>query len=314
MRTNVYIYPYACHENDRGLCEMEFRSLFRHTPKDEQYMETDVMIAPDRSPFISLRLDVMFRETSLESIVNKIREYQVQPAGTFKVTYIKNGDKLTYDDQRTVERTLGACILGKADMKQPSVKYGVMLSRGHWSFGTCVEAESVWLQHKHKPQNYSTGLTSAAARALVNIAVPDPTGITSIDPCCGMGNVLIEALSMGIDMKGMDINPLAIRGARINLQHFGYDAEAVRIGDMKQIREYYDAAILDMPYALCSILPQEERLAMLTSLRRFSSRSVIISSQLLEHDLAKAGLRVADACHYTKGAFVRNVWLCESCG
>lgn len=314
MIRNLYIYPYACHENDQELCGMEFRSLFRLSPGAEQYVESGVFIDPSRSPFISMRLDVMFRESSLEGIVNKIREYQVQPAGTFKVTYIKSGDKIPYEDQRAVERSVGAHIQGKAEMKHPSVRYGVMLSRGCWSFGTCIEAESVWFKHKHKPQNYSTGLSSAAARALVNIAVPDPQGITAIDPCCGMGNVIIEALSMGIDIKGMDLNPLAISGARINLHHFGYDAGVVAIGDMKQIREHYDAAILDMPYSLCSVLPQQERLAMLTSLRRFSSRSVVVSSQLLEDDLAKAGLHITDACQYTKGAFVRNVWLCGSSG
>lgn len=118
---------------------------------------------------------------------------------------------------------------------------------------------------------------------------------------------------MGIDIVGMDINPLAIKGARMNLQHFGYnDTTLVRIGDMNEVEQSYDAAILDMPYNLCSVQSVAERIQMLSSLRRFSRRSVIVSSELLDRDIRQAGLSVVDQCKITKGSFVRNVWLCQS--
>ncbi|MNN35263.1 hypothetical protein D3C81_1491100 [compost metagenome] len=128
-----------------------------------------------------------------------------------------------------------------------------------------------------------------------------------------MGNVLIEALSMVIDIVGRDINPLAIRGARINLRHFGYsDDDLVAIGDMNDIDQLYDAAILDMPYNLCSVLSDQETVDMLTSLSRFSRTAVIVSSELLEETIGKVGLRIKDQCNVKKGSFVRNIWLCES--
>ncbi|MNP38387.1 hypothetical protein D3C76_1318950 [compost metagenome] len=127
-----------------------------------------------------------------------------------------------------------------------------------------------------------------------------------------MGNVLIEALSMGINIVGRDINPLAIRGARINLLHFGYsDSDLVMIGDMNQIDQLYDAAILDMPYNLCSVLSEEETITMLTSVSRFSRLAVIVSSELLEEYIISVGFRIKDQCIVKKGSFVRNVWLCE---
>ena len=40
------------------------------------------------------------------------------------------------------------------------------------------------------------------ARALVNIAMKDNEEGTLIDPCCGVGTVVIEALDLGIKVKG----------------------------------------------------------------------------------------------------------------
>ncbi|GGH13436.1 methyltransferase [Paenibacillus segetis] len=276
------------------------------------YIETKVKIDPSRSPFISMRLDVLLSGDSLDEIRLAVKSLDLGEA-TFKVLYIKHGDKISYEEQRNVERLVGMNITGKADMRSPDVTYGILSSGGRWIFGQCHAAEAVWLRHKDKPQNYSTGLSTPVARALANIAVPQPRGIKAIDPCCGMGNVLIEALSMGIDMVGMDINPLAIKGARMNLRHFGYnDATLVRIGDMNEVEQSYDAAILDMPYNLCSVLSVAERIQMLSSLRRFSARSVIVSSELLDRDIQQVGLCVIDQCTITKGTFIRNVWLCQN--
>ncbi|WP_188535781.1 TRM11 family SAM-dependent methyltransferase [Paenibacillus segetis] len=295
---------------------MELRALFGQKSLESEsafsYIETKVKIDPSRSPFISMRLDVLLSGDSLDEIRLAVKSLDLGEA-TFKVLYIKHGDKISYEEQRNVERLVGMNITGKADMRSPDVTYGILSSGGRWIFGQCHAAEAVWLRHKDKPQNYSTGLSTPVARALANIAVPQPRGIKAIDPCCGMGNVLIEALSMGIDMVGMDINPLAIKGARMNLRHFGYnDATLVRIGDMNEVEQSYDAAILDMPYNLCSVLSVAERIQMLSSLRRFSARSVIVSSELLDRDIQQVGLCVIDQCTITKGTFIRNVWLCQN--
>lgn len=307
--TNEHIYFYACHENDVELCHMELRALFGHNPESSAFMESSRKIEPNRSPFISMRLDVLFKVNGIEELAMKVKAIQLEEK-TFKVVYMKSGTKRSYEEQRELERLIGGHISGKVDVRQPQVMFGLLSNGDTWTIGVCHSGEAVWLKHKDKPQNYSTGLSTYVARALVNIAVPETAGIKAIDPCCGMGNVLIEALSMGIDIVGRDINPLAIKGARINLRHFGYgDPNLVVIGDMNEIEERYDAAIIDMPYNLCSVLSPEERVRMLASLRRFSDRSVIVSSERLEMDIAAAGLVIADQCTLTKGSFVRNVWL-----
>src|SRR5690606_30076154 len=117
------------------------------------------------------------------SVTLQAAELDLQGA-TFKVVCIKRGGMLafSYEEQRELERQIGSRIRGKADMRTPEVTFGLMLIDGNWLLGICHAAESVWLRHKRKPRNYSTGLSTAVARALVNIAVPEPYAVKAIDP------------------------------------------------------------------------------------------------------------------------------------
>ena len=52
------------------------------------------------------------------------------------------------------------------------------------------------------------------------------------DPCCGIGTILVEALSMDINIVGRDINHFVVRS------------------DIAGVERHYDVAILDMPFSL----------------------------------------------------------------
>lgn len=303
----MYIYPFAAHESERELCLMEQRALFGHDAEGAAYLESPLRLAPNRSPYVQLRLDVLFAAPSLAELGEMAATLELE-GRTFKVRYLKSGQRLTYEGERGVERQIGARIRGIAEMRNPDITLGLLAREKDWVFGICHHAEPVWLAHKAKPHNYSTGLTTAVARALVNIALPRPEGKRGIDPCCGMGNVLIEALSMGVDIVGRDINPLAIRGARSNLRHFGFQENRVQIGDMNELEGAYDAAIVDLPYNLCSVLSVSERQRMLESVRRIAPKAVIVSTEPLEQEIADAGLSITDHCTVSKGNFVRLVW------
>ncbi|MCJ8014388.1 methyltransferase domain-containing protein [Paenibacillus sp. KQZ6P-2] len=312
----MYLYTYASHETEAELCGMEMRALFGDgiVCRTASLLLSHRKINPDRSPFLSLRLDVLVSGGSAEGIAERAGTVQqIINGNTFKVTYIKSGDPYTYNEQRAFERLVGSRIHGKADMKKADITFGLISVQGIWLLGVCHVPERSWHAHIHKPQNYSTGLSAKAARSLVNIMAPETEGVRVVDPCCGMGNVLIEALSMGIHIQGNDINPLAIRGARINLKHYGYPVELVTLGDMNELEGHFDAAILDMPYNLCSVLPEEEQKQMLTSLRRLAPRAVIVTTEEdVRVRVEEAGYRIIDECKVWKGSFVRQVWLCEA--
>lgn len=313
----ICLYTHASHETEAELCAMEMRALFDGSViyGSELLTVSPRVIDPDRSPFLSARIDILLSGASAAEIAAQAGGLEPFIGGrTYKVTYIKSGDPYPYDEQRAWERLVGSRVRGRADMKNPDVTLGLIAVQGLWLLGICQFPARAWHAHIHKPQNYSTGLSAALARTLVNIMSPViAKHMQAVDPCCGMGNVLIEALSMGLEISGRDMNPLAIRGARTNLEHYGYATDRVTLGDMNELEGRFDAAVLDMPYNLCSVLPVEEQNRMLASLRRLAPRAVIVSTEDEVRDrIEENGFRIVDECRVWKGNFVRHVWLCEA--
>jgi tRNA G10 N-methylase Trm11 len=148
-----------------------------------------------------------------------------------------------------IERDIGWRIEGEADVHNPDQLFGIVPLGGRWYFGKYQKSEAVWLHHLKKPREYSTALSTRVARSVSNIAVPNPDGVQAIDPCCGIGTVLVEALSMGINIVGRDINPLVTSGSRENIAHFGLEGD-VMTGPISDVSKSYDVAIIDMPYNL----------------------------------------------------------------
>ncbi|WHY03678.1 RsmD family RNA methyltransferase [Neobacillus sp. DY30] len=271
-------------------------------------LESPVKIGPSRSPFIKERIGVIFEGESLEELLEKLASFEVS-GETFKVIFLKNGEE-TFENRRTIEREAGQRIKGIADIRHPQRMFAVMHVNGRWVFGDYVKSESVWFRHQQKPHQYSTALSTRVARAVVNIAVPNPTGIKAIDPCCGIGTVLIEALSMGIDIVGSDNNPVILAGTRENINHFGLSCE-VKFKDMRDIVDQYDVAIIDLPYNLCSVLSAEEQLEMLQSARRFADKIVVVTVEPIDKILMEAGFEIIDRAVAKKGVFSREVIVCR---
>lgn len=303
----TYIYTYAGYEDERSLRALEMRSMFG-MESQTNILESPVKIGPSRSPFIKERIGVIFEGESLEELLEKLASFEVS-GETFKVIFLKNGEE-TFENRRTIEREAGQRIKGIADIRHPQRMFAVMHVNGRWVFGDYVKSESVWFRHQQKPHQYSTALSTRVARAVVNIAVPNPTGIKAIDPCCGIGTVLIEALSMGIDIVGSDNNPVILAGTRENINHFGLSCE-VKFKDMRDIVDQYDVAIIDLPYNLCSVLSAEEQLEMLQSARRFADKIVVVTVEPIDKILMEAGFEIIDRAVAKKGVFSREVIVCR---
>lgn len=58
------------------------------------------------------------------------------------------------------------------------------------------------------------------ARAMVNLAIGNKSSGLLYDPFCGTGTVLVEALELGLDVVGSDLDQQAVIGATTNLAWF----------------------------------------------------------------------------------------------
>ena len=310
LEPRSYIYNYALPAEERELCALEMRSFFC-ADTDSSILESTIKIDPSRSPFMRGRLDVWFEGEKLEDLIEQVKQLELNDS-TFKVMYVKvtGPEKVNFEDRRRIEREVGLHIPGEPDLNNPELIFALMNAGGRWVFGEYHSSEAVWLHHQTKPHSYSTSLSTRVARAVANIAVPNPDGVKAIDPCCGIGTVVVEALSMGIDMVASDVNPLILPGTRENIAHFGYSTE-VKFRDIREVAGHYDVAVIDMPYNLCSVITPEEQLEMLQSTRLFADKVVIVTIEPIDSIIDEAGFSIEDRCVVRKGTFEREIIVCE---
>ena len=186
----VFIYTYVRHRDEHDLCRLEMRSFFG-TDSPSNVILSPVEIDPSRSPFMKERLEVLYEGESLDEILEQVEQLQLGDS-TFRVVCLNSIDfestkKIGHPQRRKIEREIGLRIQGEPDLLQPESVFGVIELAERWYFGKHVESKAIWYHHQKKPRMYSTALSTRDARAVANIAVPNPTGVRAIDPCCGIG-------------------------------------------------------------------------------------------------------------------------------
>ena len=83
---------------------------------------------------------------------------------------------------------------------------------------------------------------------MVNLALPSGDG-QLLDPFCGTGGLLIEAVDCGLAASGSDLDGEMVAATRENLRHFGFTAMLEQGDAAVVVRQMRPAAIAtDPPY------------------------------------------------------------------
>lgn len=294
---------------EENLCKMEMKYLFEKVP-DEKYLFSSYYVNPSRSPFIKDMISIIYEESSLELIIDRIIEDKLS-YDDFKVCYIKleNGN-VNYEERLRSIREIGLVIIGQSEMHNPKVMLGLTKIDDKWIFGEYERNDYEWHIHDKKPCSYSNSISLRVARALVNIAVKNNLDCKLIDPCCGVGTVVIEAISMGINVVGYELNDSIADNAQKNLEFFGYK-NVITNGNMHNIKEKYDVAIVDLPYGLFTPTTIKEQTDIMRTARRISNKLVIVTFEDMDKDIIEAGFEIIDRCYVCKGRFKRYINICK---
>ncbi|MFJ6208668.1 TRM11 family SAM-dependent methyltransferase [Lysinibacillus sp. NPDC092081] len=313
QNNSKFIYTYVHHVDEYDLCRMEMRSFF-NLDTQSNYLISNIKIDPSRSPFIQDRLEVLYEGNSIENIKTLVKDLTVKET-TYKVVCLNSMDigeekKIHLPERRLIEREVGLCMEGEPDLNEPEIVFGLILIDGIWYFGKHMKSESIWNKHLHKPHSYSTALSTRVARTVANIAVPQPQNIRAIDPCCGIGTVVIEALSMGINIEGRDINYHVCQGSRKNIAYFGLTGN-ITLGPISEVKEHYDVAIIDLPYNLFTHISAEDQFNIIKHARRIADKVVVVTIETIDDMIEDAGFIIKDRCVAKKQSFLRQILLCE---
>jgi len=262
------------------------------------------------SAYLDTCFYIFFIENDLDSLYKSIGKMNYDRDG-YRVRCINTDFHIDFNTRKKIERDISDIFPGGPDLKNPDIDFIVTKFEDRWIFGKVVSmTENRWLIFGKKPRTFCNALPSRMARALVNIAVGNEKGVKLLDPCCGMGTVLLEAMDIGIDAWGIDINEAVVRDANSNLAFFNFEKRA-RCMDATLITGTYDVSIVDLPYGVLSQKGSDKYSEIIGNMRPLCRRSVILSSRDISDIITEAGFKIAQGCIVHKGGLDRHITVCE---
>ena len=106
-----------------------------------------------------------------------------------------------------------------------------------------------------------------------------------------------------------DYNP-SLHTEEENLKHFGYE-NVIQIGDIQDIKEHYDVAIIDLPYGHFNPIAPEIQQMIMNEARRIADELIIVTQVNMDEQLKQAGFEIVERCEAVKGKFVRYITMCR---
>lgn len=306
-RRNFYVTK--CLENERQLCFMETKYLFDN-PRPSRCFFSDREITPSVSPYIKHHISIVRSEDRFEKLLEYVREHNREYVNYRFVYFGFETQQINHREWTKKIIQLSAAIPGEVDMENPQLLLAFTKVSDTWIIGKYQANDMSWKAHDKKPHTNSHSLGLRTARAVVNIATQGKNDCRIIDPCCGIGTVIIEALTLGKNIQGYEISPNIAAKAQENLAHFGLK-NVIQNCDMHTTTEVFDLGIVDIPYGIFTPFTKNAQIELLKTARRITKRAVIITFEDMTDILIHSGFHLADSCKVLKGKFIRYISICE---
>lgn len=305
----MYLYILNRPTFEEQIAQLECLYLTGSIP-DKGYALSDVYIDSSRPAYMELCAEIYFIDESLDTLYKKIEGLNYN-LDNYRVRFINTAVHIEFNARKAIEKNISNIFTGSPDLKKPVDDFIITYTGSNWLFGKFIwKTENRWLLYNKKPYTFCNSLSARMARALVNIASQGNTALKLLDPCCGMGTVLLEALDMGIDAYGCDINNTVVEDANNNLRHFGFSTE-VKCQDAISLEGSFDVSIVDLPYGLLSKRGSDMYKEIIGNMRSICSRSVILSSTDISGIITDAGFEITGGCIVHKGGLDRHIAVCR---
>lgn len=307
---NGYFYLLNYPPIEKDLCKIEMKALFDKSNEDK-YIFSDKYITPSTSPFIKEMISIIYTGDTVEEIVDYIERDTLQ-SNDFKVVFLKFDINEACNDERMKSLiTLGGAITGIPDLHNPKEIFGVTKINNKWIFGVFSKNNFNWHRFDIKPFSYSTSLSVKLARSLCNIASKGDNNCSIVDPCCGIGTVVLNGLDLGLNIRGFELLDKVACNARENLDYFGYERDTILKKDMHTINNHFNVAILDLPYGIFTATTANEQKALIRKCGEISDKLLLVSSFDMTETLMECNFVISDDCIVTKSNFKRYIYICN---
>lgn len=293
----------------KELYQLEIESILGFLP-EQKYFFLDYYFDESKCSFVRGCLNLDFSSNSLEELVELVKAANLY-IDSYKIEYIKVDKDVSYDQRLNAMRDLGFAIEGEFAITNPGTKLAVTKIDGVWYFGEYLRNNNEWMERVSKPIHYSIALETRLAHSLINIAA-SKEDITIVDPCCGIGTILIEAKKMGVEIDGYDINRKVVWHANKNLKHYGLEPDA-KASDISEIEKHYDVAIVDLPYGQFVKAHKDSQQHIIESAKKLADKVIFVCMENKDDYLLKQGFEIEGRCIVPKvNQFKRYIYVVRS--
>lgn len=308
-----YFYHFNFPASEKELWQLEVKSLFKQTPVAKFLIsEEDVDI--NRSPFIKARIDIMGMDPDYEELCFQIARLKLKYSN-FKIIFYHHEDNhYPYQDSLKKCQDISWLVAGRIKLNKPDHTLALTYYQGYWLFGYYHHGKPTWLIHEHKPYSFSNSLDVKLARVLINLVVGNDQTKSLVDPCCGVGTVVLEGLALRQRIRGFDISRKLVAKARKNLAYYHYDPGLIYCADIADLNWSFDGAIIDLPYNLYTPITLDQQVRIIKSAFHICDKLVLVTYEEMDTIIKEAGFKLISKVYRAKTEYVdfgRYIYVCK---
>lgn len=306
-----YLYFFNYSHLEAELFQGEFKALFNQD-WHQDYLLTPIDVDIDQSVYIKDKITPLASESTVAGLIGSLQALELK-FSSYKVVYQKNNEThVEYQETLLLCQQVAGAFGGKVKVRQPDVTIAITKLGSRYYAGFLDHAGESWKRFMNKPYTFSNALDLRMARTLINLAVGTRRDLKVVDPCCGMGSVVLEGLGLGVDIIGYDISRANSYRARLNLENYGYDGQLIQKSAIEDLDIFRDVAIIDLPYNLYTpITPEQQESIMINGLR-IAAKLILVVHQDYDEFFAAQGFRIIEKMRVAKtdkGKFHRIIYV-----
>ena len=197
-------------------------------------------------------------ERQIEAFVkSQSNERLTRGAESFAVRSVRLGGAAKWVRRVPLERRIGSVLKEsfpglRVQLQNPDLVFACVLYEDKFLLGVSGYSKPSGLiaprLPRRRPVFHPSTMPPKIARCMVNLARAVP-GTKFADPFSGVGGIAIEAAVIGCKVVGVDASLRMLKGARRNMNHFGFEAEGYLNADARHLPIHdLDAIATDPPY------------------------------------------------------------------
>lgn len=293
---NLYVTNYD--ELDFEIYKLEMSQLFNF-PITTKNIVSNIDIDVDASQYFNGKLKILTTGKTIDELVKNVELLDLQ-SEVFRVDYItQKNDETSFTMRKQMKILVASKIIGKGHIYEYKISYGITKVDQIFYFGEYEKASQSWKIIDKKPHSYSNALPATLSHSLINIATCGDENLKIVDPCCGIGTVVIDGKLRGFNIEGYEINKKICYNAQENLKYFNLD-NCIKNLNMHDIEKLYDVSILDIPYGLYSTTSSIEQQQIINTCYKISQKLILVAGEDMSEMVKNSGFNVENCVKLKK--------------